>query len=230
MICGEDVYVLEYNCRLGDPETQALLPLLDADLFDICLACCSGTLDARLVQWKRNVVSCTVVCASKGYPDAYPVGVPITGSEADRTGVSAFDSSAGSQGVTVLHAGTNIDAAGQLVTSGGRVLAVTAVAQSLHAAREAAYARIARVSFEGMHFRRDIGHRALDAPITLGVLGSTRGSALQAAIDAIEAGTLRARIAVVVSNRQDAPILDRAKKHGIPNVFISSKGNSLACS
>ena len=223
MVCGEEVFVLEYNCRFGDPETQVLLPLLDCDLLDVCIACAVGSLEPSMVRWKRNVVACTVVCAAPGYPESYPTGAAITGADPDGS-VGAFEARSGTgHGVTVFHAGTRREGAVTL-TSGGRVLAVTGVADTLHAARAAVYDRIKRISFSGMHFRRDIGHRALEAPIAVGVLGSSRGTALQAVIDAIEAGTLKARIAVIISDKADALILERARRHGIPAVHVSSKG------
>ena len=223
MVCRDEVFVLEYNCRFGDPETQVLLPLLDCDLLDVCIACATGTLDPSIVRWKRNTVACTVVCAAPGYPEKYPTGAVVKGAEPE-TSASAFDGRAGLRhGVTVFHAGTRRE--GDVTyTSGGRVLAVTGVANTLHAARAIAYDRINRITFEGMHLRRDIGHRALELPIVLGVLGSSRGTALQAVIDAIEDGSLNAKIAVVISDKADAFILERARKHGISAMHVSSKG------
>ena len=114
----------------------------------------------------------------------------------------------------LYHAGTAIKD-GALVTSGGRVLAVTGLGSTIASARDAAYNAVNNVSWEGMQYRKDIAHRALNAPVRIGVLGSTRGNALQPIIDDIEAGKLNAVISIVISNKSDAPILERAKKHSI---------------
>jgi phosphoribosylamine--glycine ligase len=142
--------VLEYNVRFGDPETQVLLPLLKTDLVDVMLACADGTLDRVNVQWHdQDAVS--VVLASGGYPGSYEKGKIITGvSEA-----SAIP------GVTVFHAGTQLRDDGTLVTSGGRVMAVTAVGPTFGAARDLAYQAVSKISFDGMFFRHDIATRAL---------------------------------------------------------------------
>ena len=229
---GEEVRVLEYNCRFGDPETQVLLPLLQSDLFRICEACCTERLTASLVAWEHNKVACTVVCAAPGYPESYPSGSPISGLtplSSSSSSSSAFGST--SNGVSVFQAGTRAGKEGEggqrgALTSGGRVLAVTGVGCSIHQARRAAYRRIADISFEGMHYRRDIGHRALSLPLLIGVLGSTRGSSLQPVIDAIENGSFNAKIVLVLSNKESSGILERAGKHSIPALFISSKGKS----
>jgi phosphoribosylamine--glycine ligase len=222
MYSGGEMYVLEYNCRFGDPETQALLPLLASDLFEVVEACCSGSLTKDMVKWKRNCVSCAVVCASSGYPGKYPTGLAISGLDSAAS-ADAFD---GIGGVSVFQAGTSMSATG-VATSGGRVLAVTGVHSTLQRARTAVYSRINSIKFEGMHYRRDIGYRAMDAPLRLGVLASTRGSSLQAVIDAIENGSLNAVIAVVISDKETAPVLERASKHNIPHMHISAKGAIL---
>jgi len=137
--------VLEFNCRFGDPETQAVLPLLDGDLLEIMLACVDGRLAdaAGEVRWKDAAAVC-VVLASGGYPASYPKGLPIRGLDALPVGVLAF------------HAGTS-ERNGQILTNGGRVLGLTALGESFSDARHLAYEAVSRVEFEGMHFRRDIG-------------------------------------------------------------------------
>lgn len=111
----------------------------------------------------------------------------------------------------------------QFVTSGGRVLAVTGTGDNFADALDAAYRGAALVKFTPCHFRTDIGHRARTAPLMIGVLASGRGTALQAVIDAIEAGEVNARVALVVTNKREAPVRERAAKHGIPEIFISPK-------
>ena len=136
--------VLEFNCRFGDPETQVILPLLETDLVAICEACMTGTLDQLDIRWRDDACA-TVVLASPGYPSRYPVGLAINGM--DRA--TAPD-------VIVFHAGTRREH-NQLVTAGGRVMAVTAVGADITGALQRAYDTISGIAFEGMHFRRDIG-------------------------------------------------------------------------
>lgn len=144
--------VLEYNARFGDPETQVLLPLLETDLVDVLLATAEGRLSDTTLHWCDGY-AVSVVLASGGYPDAYDVGKVITG----------LDEAAKVDGVTIFHAGTARTPDGGFVTSGGRVLNVTAVAPTFAEARDRAYRAVERISFEGMHYRTDIGLRALDA-------------------------------------------------------------------
>jgi len=158
MLTKDGPMLLEYNCRFGDPETQVLLPLLDSDLFDVALGCAEGNLKARVpeVRWKPGAAA-TVVCAAKGYPGSYPKGLPISGvAEADTV-----------EGVKVYHAGTKQNES-SLVTSGGRVLAVTGQSNDFKEALRRAYEAVSKISFDppgssssNMHFRRDIGHKAL---------------------------------------------------------------------
>jgi phosphoribosylamine--glycine ligase/phosphoribosylformylglycinamidine cyclo-ligase len=140
--------VLEYNCRFGDPETQVLLPLLsdDCDLAEIMLAAANGCLDSVSVSFKDSY-ACTVVAASGGYPGSYTKGIPIT--------IPTY-----SKDVYPFHAGTTVKD-GVLVTAGGRVLAVTAVQPSLPDAIKLSRDSVAAIKFKDMHFRNDIGHRAL---------------------------------------------------------------------
>ena len=138
--------VLEFNCRFGDPETQALLPLLDGDLAEILLACAAGRLTPEMVRVHSGACA-TVVMAAPGYPGTYPKGLPITGLEAVP------------EEVVVFHAGTH-HADGQIVTSGGRVLCVSARGADLATAVSRAYAGVAAIHFDGAHYRTDIGREA----------------------------------------------------------------------
>jgi phosphoribosylamine--glycine ligase len=145
MLTPDGPMTLEFNCRFGDPETQAVLPLLDADLLTIMLACVDGALTPDLIRWRAGACA-TVVAAAPGYPGDYRKGLAIRGlGEAE------------APGRTIFHAGTMLSADGAVVTSGGRVLSVSAVADDLAAALESAYAGLRALNFEGMHYRRDIG-------------------------------------------------------------------------
>lgn len=149
MITDEGPKVIEFNCRFGDPETQVVLPLLSSDLVPLLMACCDGTLHEHEPQW-HQVACVSVVMASGGYPGPYPKDVIISG----------LDAGAGETGVTVFHAGTRL-LDGQTVTSGGRVLNVTATDTSVPAAISKAYRAVDKIHFDGAHFRRDIGKKAL---------------------------------------------------------------------
>ena len=146
MLTPEGPKVVEYNARFGDPECQAVLSLLDSDLLDIFQACRAGTLDQLDIRWKDGA-ACCLVLASGGYPVAYQSGYPITG----------IDRAEQLDQVKVFHAGTALDAEGRLVTKGGRVLGVTAVAGDLEQAIDRAYLAAKEITFERMHFRTDIG-------------------------------------------------------------------------
>jgi phosphoribosylamine--glycine ligase len=148
MLTAEGPQVLEYNVRLGDPETQAVLRRLDSDLAELVLAATRGELQQVQPVWSSDATSC-VVLASAGYPGSYPTGKRITG-------IPAAEQIAG---VTVFQAGTRARADGSLETAGGRVLAVTARAATLAAATQLAYQGVAAIQFDGCHFRRDIGRR-----------------------------------------------------------------------
>lgn len=149
MIKGEDIKVVEFNCRFGDPETQVVLPLLDSDLAEVMLACATNSLSEDMVSWKKEAAVC-VVMASEGYPAHYPLGLAITGTEA----ADAMDD------VIVFHAGTKIEN-GKLVTSGGRVLGVTALGSGIKQAKDKAYKAVEKISFTNAHYRKDIAWRAL---------------------------------------------------------------------
>ena len=140
--------VLEFNCRLGDPETQAIVARMDFDLAEVLAAVAAGRLEPSRLRWKPGASVC-VVLASGGYPGKFAAGKTITGlDDADRVA-----------GVKVFHAGTKRE--GELiVTSGGRVLGVTAAAESVRRAVELSYEAVAKISFDGMHYRRDIAKAA----------------------------------------------------------------------
>lgn len=138
--------VLEYNVRFGDPETQVILKRLESDLLDILEATAAGNLPAAMPRWKNEPAVC-VVLASQGYPGEYARGKVIHG--LDRAGAIP--------GVDVFHAGTRRDQGGQIVTSGGRVLGVTASASSFDEARRRTYEAVESIEFEGKQYRTDIG-------------------------------------------------------------------------
>lgn len=143
--------VIEYNCRFGDPETQVVLPLLKTDFVDIIEAISKETLSDLDIQWKDGCAAC-VVMASGGYPKSYPKGLPISGLNAQ--GQTAH--------CLVYHAGTQYDGQ-QFVTAGGRVLGVTATADTLKDALARAYDGVNEIHFDQVHYRKDIGQRALRA-------------------------------------------------------------------
>ena len=149
MMTAKGPMVLEFNARFGDPETQAILPRLESDLVAALRACVEGRLSETVFRWKPGASAC-VVAASQGYPESYTAGHPISGLEA----------AAEVPGVAIYHAGTSFDD-GQYRTAGGRVLGVTATGPDLRRALDAAYEAMGRISFEGMVYRRDIGHLAL---------------------------------------------------------------------
>ncbi len=139
--------VIEYNCRFGDPETQVVLPLLKTDLLDIFIAVRNGKLGDMEIEFSSES-ACCVVMASGGYPQSYAKGKEITFGD--------------TKGATVYHAGTRLEN-GKIYTNGGRVLGVTATGGTLSNAIEKAYDAVRTISFEGAHYRRDIGKRALEA-------------------------------------------------------------------
>ncbi|MEP7270656.1 MAG: phosphoribosylamine--glycine ligase [Acidobacteriota bacterium] len=145
MLTSDGPMALEYNVRFGDPETQAILRRLNCDLAELCVAVGRGELARYTPRWNDRAAACVVV-ASAGYPGKYGIGATISGIEE----AEDVDS------VVVFHAGTRMDG-GRTLTAGGRVLGVTAVAPSLAEATSRAYQGVARISFEGMHFRSDIG-------------------------------------------------------------------------
>jgi phosphoribosylamine--glycine ligase len=144
MITERGQQVLEFNCRFGDPETQAILPRMKSDLLPLLQATIDGKIDNWSIEWDERA-SVTVVLASGGYPDRYETGKPISG----------LADAARLEGVHIFHAGTRQQNR-EIVTAGGRVLAVTALGDTIKAARERAYGAISRIHFDGQHFRRDI--------------------------------------------------------------------------
>ncbi|MGQ9630245.1 MAG: phosphoribosylamine--glycine ligase [bacterium] len=148
--------VLEFNCRFGDPETQVVLPLLETDLLDPLLACIEGNLDGIELKWSDRAAVC-VVLASGGYPLHYEKGKAISG----------LGDCESMEDVVVFHAGTALRD-GRIVTSGGRVLGVTALGSDIRSAIRRAYEATNKIYFEGMHYRRDIGRRALQRVISRG--------------------------------------------------------------
>jgi phosphoribosylamine--glycine ligase len=149
MITSGGPRVLEFNVRFGDPETQPILMRLQSDLLEVCLAVCNGTLDQVFLKWDPRPAVC-VVMASGGYPDEYQKGKVITG--LDEAGQLAD--------VVVFHAGTKEDN-GNVVTSGGRVLGVTALGANIAAAKARAYEAVERIRFDGAQYRHDIADKAI---------------------------------------------------------------------
>lgn len=144
MLTKDGIKVLEYNARFGDPETQVVLPRLKTDLVDIFNAVIDGTLDKINIEWSEQVCVC-IIMASGGYPGKYTTGYEITGL-----------ADAEASGAVIYHAGTALKD-GKLVTSGGRVLGVTAMGDTVEQAREKAYHAVEMIDFKDKHFRRDIG-------------------------------------------------------------------------
>jgi phosphoribosylamine--glycine ligase len=145
MVTADGPKVMEFNCRFGDPETQAMLPRLETDLVDIMLAVIDGNLKNIKIHW-RDDACVGVILASGGYPGKYATGLPITG-------LDTVDDD-----VMVFHAGTKSND-GRICTDGGRVLTVTALGRNIAEARDKVYRNISRITFNGCHYRRDIGQR-----------------------------------------------------------------------
>jgi phosphoribosylamine--glycine ligase len=153
ILTSEGPRVLEFNCRFGDPETQALLPRLKSDLLPLLEGTIDGTIDKCAIEWDARA-AVTVVLASAGYPGKYETGKTISG----------LDDAAQLEDVRIFHAGTKDDA-GEIKTAGGRVLAVTALGSTIEAARTRAYEAVSRIHFENCHYRRDIALSAVAANI-----------------------------------------------------------------
>lgn len=141
MITKKGVYLLEYNVRMGDPETQAVLPLMESDLMELIMCALNKNLNSYSITWKDKH-SCCIVAASGGYPGKYDTGISISGVNSTKD--------------KVFVAGANLQG-DILLTAGGRVLAVTSLGDTLEDARNAAYEEIKNVNFEGMYYRKDIG-------------------------------------------------------------------------
>jgi phosphoribosylamine--glycine ligase len=149
MMTARGPQVLEFNARFGDPETQAILLRLESDLVEALEACIDGRLAETTLRWSAGASAC-VVASSSGYPGSYKTGLPITG----------LDAAARMPWVEVFHSGSALKD-GKLLTAGGRVLGATSAAPTLEEALNRAYEAMALIHFDGMYYRRDIGHRAL---------------------------------------------------------------------
>ena len=149
IVTADGPKVIEFNCRMGDPETQVVLPLIKTDLVDIIEAVCDGSVADLDIELDNRAATC-VVMASGGYPEAYETGFPISG----------IDRAEAPGDVVVFHAGTGRKD-GQLVTNGGRVLGVTAIGDTIKSSIDRAYEAVGKIDFDSAYFRRDIGHRVL---------------------------------------------------------------------
>jgi phosphoribosylamine--glycine ligase len=145
MLTKDGPKVLEFNCRFGDPETQVLMRRLDSDLLDLIEAALEDRVSGQQPRWNSQA-ACCIVMASGGYPGSYKTGHLISG----------LTDAGANPDVVVFHAGTKVEA-GKTMTSGGRVLGVTCLADSISRARARAYEAVEQISFEGCQFRRDIG-------------------------------------------------------------------------
>ena len=149
IVTADGPKVIEFNCRMGDPETQVVLPLIKTDLIDIIEAVCNGSVADLDIEQDNRAATC-VVMASGGYPEAFDTGFPISG----------IDLAEASGDVIVFHAGTGRND-GQLVTNGGRVIGVTAIGDTIKSSIDRAYEAVGKIDFDNAYFRRDIGHRVL---------------------------------------------------------------------
>ncbi len=150
MITREGPKVIEFNARFGDPETQVYMCLLETDLSDILLSCVNGTLAAQEIKWSSKFATC-IICASGGYPDTYAKGKVIHGLDAH------FH-----EDMVIFHSGTKFDEKNKMIVSdGGRVFGITAIAGTFSQSLTKAYAAVSDVSFEGMQYRKDIGRKSL---------------------------------------------------------------------
>ncbi len=149
IVTADGPKVIEFNCRMGDPETQVVLPLIKTDFVDIIEAVCNGSVADLDIELDDRAATC-VVMASGGYPEAYDTGFPISG----------IDRAEAPGDVIVFHAGTARED-GQLVTNGGRVIGVTAIGDTIKSSIDRAYEAVGKIDFDNAYFRRDIGHRAL---------------------------------------------------------------------
>nr|CAI5819876.1 unnamed protein product [Callosobruchus analis] len=170
MLTKDGPKVLEFNCRFGDPETEVILPLLNSDLYDIMTACCEGTLSNQQIQWKHNLTAVGVVMASRGYPETSSKGQVITEK------VSTM------QNHVVFHCGTTLKD-NNIVTNGGRVLIVVALAPELVIAAAKATHACGVIKFDGAQYRRDIAHKG----IAKSILGSGKLTYKHSGVD-ISAG------------------------------------------
>ncbi len=149
MVQDAQPYTLEFNCRFGDPETQALMPLLQDDLLTLAYCAATGALEGMSLAFEARAAVC-VVLASGGYPGEYRTGLPIEG----------LDAATQTPDTLIFHAGTRAEN-GRILTSGGRVLNIVGLGDTLETARQNAYRAVEQIHFEGMHYRRDIGESVL---------------------------------------------------------------------
>ncbi len=189
IINGGSPKVLEFNCRFGDPEAQPILMRMKSDLFEVIEAAMEGRLHTIELEWDKRAAVC-VVLASKGYPGTYEKGKEIKG----------LDDVARMDGVYCFHAGTR-EEGGKFYTNGGRVLGVTALGDSIEAAIDRAYEAVERISWDGMHYRLDIGLKALKYPTSL--------------------SDTSPKVGILMGSSSDGPIMDAAsrtlKDLGIPH-------------
>ena len=148
MITKDGPKVIEFNARFGDPETQSYMRILESDLVDVLLACIDGTLDKQDIAWSKKS-ACCIVCASGGYPGAYEKGKVIRGLEKNVD-----------ENIVIFHAGTKA-IENKIVTNGGRVLGITAVANNLKESLAQAYRAVENIPFDGMQYRKDVGFKSL---------------------------------------------------------------------
>lgn len=151
MLTEKGPYVLEYNCRFGDPEAQAVIPRLKSDLLPVMMEIAEGKLKTKVLEWHEKACL-AVVLASGGYPGAFEKGRVVAGLESCKNLAD----------VHVFHAGTELNAQGKVVTAGGRVFTVAGLGETLREAQEHAYQAVGKIQFEGVHYRRDIGKKALE--------------------------------------------------------------------
>jgi phosphoribosylamine--glycine ligase len=150
MITPEGSYVLEYNVRFGDPEAQGVLPLLKSDLYPILSACVEGKLDEVKIQWKEEAAVCVII-STKGYPLNYGY---------ERELIEGIEEAEKMKDIIIYHAGTKL-MDGKFITHGGRILGVTGVGENIKQAKERAYKAVGKIHFKEMHYRRDIGDKAI---------------------------------------------------------------------
>lgn len=227
------VAIVEYNARFGDPEALNILPLLErqardaagesAGLLEICRAITTGTLAGLTAHFRPAATVCKYL-VPPGYPERGEKGLPVTLPEDTTNRAPGLDS-------TALYLGSLTRTGDQLVSGGSRTVAVTGIGATLDAAEAAAERTINRMG-SSLYHRRDIGtvelvrkrveHMDLlrASPLRLGILGSTRGTSTEALIAAAEGFALPASVEVVITDRRDAPILDRAREHGIPAYHV----------
>lgn len=219
MITAKGPYVLEFNCRFGDPETQAVLPLLrpKGGLASIMRSCIKGTLNPDDVAWLEDSFCATVVAAKEGYAlpgtgaSLGPVPIEKIGPFEDET--SAFEAG------TILDPSTRVKMA-----KGGRILAISGRAATLRQAVSKAYMGMDKVSFPSIYYRNDIGLKALKSTIlNIGILSSTRGTSVRALLDKAGQIDKNACVRLVLSDQEDANILDAARDHGIPQSCIAGQ-------